>query len=192
METNKTVRIYWENLIRMLPVLLDKEGGSILFGIDPDDSDAMCFYITRMNVAGRECWLVAEDAEDSKAFLMQCSKSTSGYVDDIKTFLEDAWCVGWNDPVWVSGEIDNANGNLYRIVKEVPGQEPETCRSFAGTTLDALTTLRDEAFDRANSGHYGDYPLEMEAFNAKVEEGFSDNGMSWVSDNGIVLKVVTV
>lgn len=80
----------------------------------------------------------------------------------------------------------------YKIRKEAPGHAEETCRSFYGSVSDALRGLRDEAFDRANSGHYGPYPTDINQFNKLVEKGFSQDGLSWESENGIVLTVVAV
>ena len=80
----------------------------------------------------------------------------------------------------------------YEIRKDAPGHAEETCRSFYGSVGDALRGLRDEAFDRANSGHFGPYPTDISLFNKLVEDGFSQDGLSWESENGIVLSVVAV
>lgn len=53
-------------------------------------------------------------------------------------------------------------------------------------TLALLTELRSEAFDLAASGKVGDYPYD-DNFNDVVEEGFSDNGMSWTAKDGTIL-----
>ena len=77
----------------------------------------------------------------------------------------------------------------YAIMKD-----PEcVLQTFFGTTGDALRNLRSAAFDMANSGKYGIYPVdEINDFNDTVEEGFSDNGMSWESLNGTILKIKTI
>lgn len=53
-------------------------------------------------------------------------------------------------------------------------------------TLALLTALRSEAFDLAASGKVGDYPYD-DNFNDVVEEGFSDDGMSWTAKDGTIL-----
>lgn len=53
-------------------------------------------------------------------------------------------------------------------------------------TLALLTELRSKAFDLAASGKVGDYPYD-DNFNDVVEEGFSDNGMSWTAQDGTIL-----
>ena len=56
-------------------------------------------------------------------------------------------------------------------------------------TLKQLTDLRSRAFDMANSGKHGEYPIDMEEFNTVVEEGFNDNGTTWTALDGTVLKI---
>lgn len=42
----------------------------------------------------------------------------------------------------------------------------------------------------ANSGKYGFYPADIESFNEDVEEGFSDNGMSWEAKDGTIVEAI--
>ena len=55
-------------------------------------------------------------------------------------------------------------------------------------TLEQLTDLRSRAFDMANSGMHGDYPLG-ETFNEEVEDGFSDDGTTWEAKDGTLLSI---
>lgn len=50
--------------------------------------------------------------------------------------------------------------------------------------LPILTEIRSKAFDLANSGKVGDYPIDLESFNDTVEEGFDDTGMGWTAKDG--------
>ena len=52
--------------------------------------------------------------------------------------------------------------------------------------LEKLTCLRSKAFEMANSGKHGRYPLD-ETFNDAVEEGFSHDGTSWTAKDGTVI-----
>ena len=52
--------------------------------------------------------------------------------------------------------------------------------------------LRSKAFDLANSGKYGTYPNDIESFNEQVEAEFSEDGLSWESENGTILKIITL
>ena len=61
-------------------------------------------------------------------------------------------------------------------------------KTVKGDWGSALTALRSVAFDCANSGKYGSYPLD-ESFNEKVEQGFDDTGASWTSENDIVFRI---
>lgn len=53
-------------------------------------------------------------------------------------------------------------------------------------TLSLLTTLREMAFDMANSGKFGEYPHD-ENFNDVVESGFSENGSVWTAEDGTTI-----
>ena len=183
----KNIETAWAKLIGSLPTLLPHTGQYVYFG---EESDVTPYAIVRAKVGWRDCWIISENGEDSDAFLMECSRRTDGYAEDVKGFLSKTWCIDWDQPIYVSEKVYDDNVVRWTVVKAVPGHELETCRSFHGTLGDALAKLREEAFDRANSGHYGDYPLELEAFNAKVEEGFSDGGLEWESNNGITLRLV--
>ena len=55
-------------------------------------------------------------------------------------------------------------------------------------TLQALVSLRERAFDMANSGKHGDYPYD-DTFNDEVEEGFSDDGTTWIAKDGTILTI---
>ena len=183
----KNIETRWAKLIGSLPTLLPLPGQYVYFGEEPDTTP---YAIVRAKAGWRDCWIISENGEDSDAFLMECSRTTEGYAEDIRDFLSKTWCIDWNEPIYVSEKVYDDNILRWTIVKTAPGHAPETCRSFQGTIGDALTRLREAAFDRANSGHYGEYPLDMEAFNAKVEEGFSDGGLEWESGNGTTLRLV--
>lgn len=51
-----------------------------------------------------------------------------------------------------------------------------------------LCDLRSRAFEIANSGKHGQYPLD-ETFNNVVKEGFSDNGTEWIALDGTVFRM---
>jgi len=50
--------------------------------------------------------------------------------------------------------------------------------------LERLTEFRSKCFDMANSGKYGEYPLDLEAFNEEVEAGFGVSGETWYANDG--------
>lgn len=54
--------------------------------------------------------------------------------------------------------------------------------------LSKLVELRSRAFDMANSGKYGNYPLD-ESFNEEVEKGFNADGTSWTSKSGVTITI---
>ena len=56
------------------------------------------------------------------------------------------------------------------------------------TTLQQITELRSRAFDIANSGKHGEYPLD-DTFNDVVEEGFNDNGTEWTALDGTTITI---
>lgn len=57
------------------------------------------------------------------------------------------------------------------------------------TTLQQITELRERAFDMANSGKYGQYPLDTETFNDEVESGFSNGGAVWTALDGTTITI---
>lgn len=70
----------------------------------------------------------------------------------------------------------------YAVIRE----DPDGTRTTVEETPDygkALVCLRCEAFDTANSGKHGSYPLDIESFNNKVEEGFDETG-AWEAEDG--------
>ena len=96
------VKLDWDTLLEMLPKLLSRNGQYLKFGCEPDSAT---FTIARTKIAGRECWVICDSAEDSPAFVMQCSDTTTGYVDDVMQWLSDNWYWAWDDPVWVSEKV---------------------------------------------------------------------------------------
>ena len=80
----------------------------------------------------------------------------------------------------------------YGIEATHPGSEPEILSTFLGDEHHALVKLRSQAFDLANSGKCGAYPDDIESFNEQVEAEFSEGGLSWESENGTILKIITL
>lgn len=78
----------------------------------------------------------------------------------------------------------------YTINKRNDSGHTETLCSGVGDTRTVLATLRSKVFDMANSGKYGVYPADIESFNEDVEEGFSDNDMSWEAKDGTVVEAI--
>jgi hypothetical protein len=102
METWKINKTDWATLIRTLPSLLVQAGDYIYIGME---SDCTSYSIARAKIGARDCWIIADTSEDSPAFLMECSMTTDGYVEDIKEWLSDTWCWEWDEPVWVCEKI---------------------------------------------------------------------------------------
>ena len=94
----------WGTLIEMLPSLLDENGKYVCFGCEPDRTP---YTIARARIANRDCWVISDSAEDSTAFVMECSKSTEGYKEDVKQWLAENWFWGWDDEVWVCEKVFN-------------------------------------------------------------------------------------
>lgn len=78
----------------------------------------------------------------------------------------------------------------YTIIERNDSGPAETLCSGVGDTRTILTTLRSKVFDMANSGKYGVYPDDIESFNEDIEEGFSDNGMSWEAKDGTIVEAI--
>lgn len=55
-------------------------------------------------------------------------------------------------------------------------------------TLKQLVELRSQAFDMANSGKHGNYPVD-ESFNEAVEAGFNEDGTQWTALDGTTITV---
>lgn len=55
-------------------------------------------------------------------------------------------------------------------------------------TLKQLVELRSQAFDMANSGKHGNYPLD-ESFNEAVEAGFNEDGTQWTALDGTTITI---
>lgn len=98
------VKVAWEDLIRMLPTLLTKNGEYVYFGQEPDCTP---YSICRATLGWRDCWVIAENGEDSPAFVMEVSRTTEGYFDDIKEFIQTNWCWDWDEDIWV---LENVRG----------------------------------------------------------------------------------
>ena len=96
------LKLDWATLIEMLPTLLEKAGQYVTIGMEPDSQP---YSISRAKIASRECWIIAEDDDDSYAYLMECSKTTEGYVEYVKEWLKETWCWEWDEPVWVCEKI---------------------------------------------------------------------------------------
>lgn len=80
----------------------------------------------------------------------------------------------------------------YGIKATHPGGERTILSTFLGDGRHALVELRSKAFDLASSGKYGTYPDDIESFNEQVEAEFSEGGLSWKSENGTILKIITL
>ena len=98
------IKLDWETLLEMLPTMLDENGKYVQFGCEPDSTP---YTVARARIANRDCWVISDSAEDSTAFIMECSKTTKGYMDDFKEWLAENWIWGWDDDVWVSNTVFN-------------------------------------------------------------------------------------
>ena len=102
MKTWKNIKHSWADLLKTLPTLLVKAGQYIYFGCE---SDCTPFIITRAKIGSRECWVISDSDDDSTAFVMECSYTTDGYVEDVKEWLGQTWFWAWDDAVYVCENI---------------------------------------------------------------------------------------
>ena len=96
------VKLDWGTLIEMLPNLLTKNGQYVYFGEEPDCTP---YSICRARVGWRDCWIISDNGEASPSILMECSKKTDGYVNDLKVWLWDTLGLTWDDDVWVTQKV---------------------------------------------------------------------------------------
>jgi hypothetical protein len=74
----------------------------------------------------------------------------------------------------------------FRIVNINTGRTAEDI--YRSEPLEAIAAFRSYVFDKAGSGYLGRYPTDN-TFNDAVEEGFSDDGMTWHSRNGLAYRL---
>lgn len=96
------VKIDTETLIECLPTMLEKKGDFVLFGTECDSTP---FVAERIKLAGRDCWIISDTAEDTPAFVMECSKTTEGYAEDVVNWLGETFGIGLHDDIWVTDKI---------------------------------------------------------------------------------------
>lgn len=101
-EAWNNVKIDTITLIEMIPVLVDKDGDYRRFGTE---CDCTPFLICRAFIGGRDCWVITDSAEDSVAYVMECSKTTEGYKEDLLLFLDDNWGIEKDDDIWISNQL---------------------------------------------------------------------------------------
>ena len=96
-------KLDWETFFELLPTLLKENGQFIEFGQEPDSTP---FIASRARIGNSDRWILTDSGEDSTAFVMECSKTTKGYVEDFKDWLNDNWLWDWyEDAVWVGQHI---------------------------------------------------------------------------------------
>lgn len=98
------VKIDTQTLIECLPTFLEKIGEFLNFGTECDSTP---FVVERVRLSGRDCWVISDTAEDSPAFVMQCSKTTKGYEEDVKEWLDNTFGLGWEDDIWVNEKVQH-------------------------------------------------------------------------------------
>lgn len=101
-EAWNNVKIDLITLIEMIPVLVEKNGDYRYFGTEPDSTP---YTICRTRIGGRDCWIVSDSGEDSIAWVMECAKTTEGYMDDLLWFFEDNFGIENDGEIWVSNEL---------------------------------------------------------------------------------------
>ena len=94
----KNKKLTWTKLISKLPTLLTKNGQYIYFGDDPDSTP---YSICRTKVGWRDCWVIADNGEDSTAIILECSHTATGYLTDVKEWLWNALGLEFDEPVWM-------------------------------------------------------------------------------------------
>lgn len=95
-------KLTWTEFIQMLPNLLTKNGQYIYFGDEPDCTP---YSICRARLGWRDCWIIADNGEDSTAIIMECSHTAVGYLPDVKEWLWNALGLEFDEPVWVCDEV---------------------------------------------------------------------------------------
>lgn len=113
-KTWKNIETQWAKLIGSLPTLLPHTGQYVYFG---EEHDVTPYSIARAKVGWRDCWVIAENGEDSDAFMMECSKTTEGYVEDIRNFLSKTLRIDWDEPIFISEKIYDDNIRRRTIFK---------------------------------------------------------------------------
>ena len=78
--------------------------------------------------------------------------------------------------------------SIFLLTETLPDDKVRKLEYVKGTLLDAICTLRSEAFNKANSGRCGSYPYDK-TFNQAVEEGFAPDGLSWTARCGLTLEL---
>jgi hypothetical protein len=102
MEKWKNIKRSWEWLIKSLPKLLTKNGQYLYFGDEPDCTP---YSICRTKVGWRDCWVIADNGEDSTAIILECSHTAVGYLPDVKDWLWNALGLEFNEPIYVCEHI---------------------------------------------------------------------------------------
>ena len=86
-----------QQLVLELPNILTAPGQMIRIGFTSKETP---YIIARVTIGKTDYWILTIEDEDSSAFMMACSTTTEGYINDLKAFLFRNWCITWNDPVW--------------------------------------------------------------------------------------------
>lgn len=96
------IKTDFASLLGALPTILKTNGDYVHLG---GECDSTPFCLARTRVGGRDCWLFCDTAEESKAFLMECSNTTDGYVDGFREFLEENYDISLDDDIWVNDKV---------------------------------------------------------------------------------------
>ena len=96
------VKVEWGDILKMLPTLLTKNGQYIYFGEEPDCTP---YSICRARVGWRDCWIIADNGEDAKGIIFDCSDRTDGYLEDLKDWLWDTLGLEFDEPIWVCDKV---------------------------------------------------------------------------------------
>lgn len=99
-------KLTWGELIAMLPTLLKEDGQYIYFGDEPDCTP---YSICRARLGWRECWVISDNGEDSTAIVLECSHTTSGYLEDVEDWLWNALGLDFDEPVYICTSVMGEN-----------------------------------------------------------------------------------
>ena len=105
----KTEKTTWAEILELIPTLLKENGQYIRFG---PEKESLTLTITRNSVGDTDCWIIADCAEASTAFVMNCSSTAEGYTEDLRQWLAENWFWGWSDDVWTDKKVFDQNGKI--------------------------------------------------------------------------------
>lgn len=105
----KTVKTTWAEILELIPTLLKENGQYIRFG---PKKRSLTLTITRNNVGDTDCWIIADSAEASTAFVMNCLITAEGYAEYLKLWLAVNWFWGWSDDVWTDMKVLDQNRKI--------------------------------------------------------------------------------